>query len=175
VLSTASVVVNDTSQAPAQPLVLWGTRANDTITGGGAGDRLAGVPASGTSSADLGRNQIDSLTGRGGPDVFLLADGRGTFYNDGSSRSQGLNDYARIRDFNLAEGDKLQLKTNTNYLYRNATVSGVAYTEIYLSNGDTSLTAADELIGRLDGSPISGNGLNFFSSSSNAPTWATFV
>jgi hypothetical protein len=80
-----------------------------------------------------------------------------------------------IKDFNLAEADKLQLKASTNYLFRNATVSGVAYTEVFLSNGDTSLTAADELIARLEGSPISGSGLNVFSSSSNAPTWATFV
>lgn len=178
VLSSASVVVNDTSQAPPppdQPLVLWGTTASDTITGGGAADRLAGVRSSGTRAADLGRNQIDTLTGNGGADVFLVADSRGTFYNDNNAKNQGVNDYALVKDFKLAEADKLQLKARTNYLFRNATVSGVAYTEIFLSNGDTRLTAADELIARLEGSPISGSGLNFFSSSSNAPTWATFV
>ena len=178
VLSSTSVVVNDTSQAPPpadQPLVLWGTTGSDTITGRSAADRLAGVPSSGTRANDLGRNQIDTLIDNGGADVFLLADSRGTFYNDNNSRKQGLNDYALVKDFKLSEADKLQLKASTNYLFRNATVSGVAYTEIFLSNGDTRLTAADELIARLEGSPISGSGLNFFSSSSNAPTWATFV
>ncbi|WP_053068337.1 hypothetical protein [Synechococcus sp. GFB01] len=177
VLSSASVVVNDTSQAPLpdQPQVLWGTTASDTITGSNAPDQLAGVPATGTNGASMGKGQIDTLTGRGAGDTFLLADSRGGFYNDGNSRNQGLNDYALIKDFKLVEADKLQLKTNTNYLYRNATVSGVAYTEIFLSNGDTSFTAADELIARLEGSPISGSGLNFFSSSSNSLVWVTFV
>jgi len=175
VLSSASVVVNDTSQAPPppdQPRVLWGTTGSDTITGGAAGDRLAGVPSSGTRANDLGRNQIDTLIGNGGADVFLLADSRGTFYNDGNARNQGTSDYALIKDFNIAEGDKLQLRAGTQILYRNVTINGVAHTEFFLGNGDNSFTAADELIARLENRSLApGSGVFTLGNQ----TWTTYV
>ena len=174
VLSSASVVVNDTSLTPNtdQPLLLWGTTGNDVITGGNNNDQLAGVPSSGTSAVDLGRSQIDTLTGRAGADLFLLADLRGTFYNDGNSRSQGTSDYALIKDFNIAEGDKLRLRTGTQILYRNVTLNGIANTEIFLGNGDNKFSSADELIGRLENTALApGSGAWILGNT----TWTSYV
>ena len=140
------------SSAAATPVaeaarVLWGTTGNDSLTGGSGDDRLAGVLATGTTASALGRDQVDVLTGGKGADTFLLADSRGTFYNDGNGQSFGTGDYARILDFSVAEGDRLQLKAGSQYLYRNLNGS----TEIYLGNGDRYFDAADELIARLQG------------------------
>ena len=107
---------------------------------------MRSAAATGTTAPALGRGQIDTLTGGNGKDTFLLADSRGNFYDDGSTRSQGLNDYALITDFNALE-DKLQLRNGSQYLYRFANNA----TEIFLGNGNNSLTNADELIGRLQG------------------------
>ena len=101
----------------------------------------------------MGRGQIDVVTGNAGADLFLLGDSRGIFYNDGSTTSSGTGDYLRIRDFNKAE-DHLQLRSGNQYLFRNVTISGVATTEIYLGNGDTSFNARDELIARLDNTAL---------------------
>lgn len=172
--SATPVTVNDTSQTPStdQPLVLWGTTGNDVITGRSANDQLAGVRSSGTRAADLGRNQVDTLTGAAGADLFLLADRRGTFYNDGSSRSQGTGDYARIKDFNLAEGDRLQLRAGSQFLYRNVTLNGIATTEIFLGNGDNSFSAADELIARLEKTALApASGVYILGNQS----WTTYV
>ncbi|MEB3276210.1 MAG: M12 family metallo-peptidase [Cyanobacteriota bacterium] len=176
-----SVTVNDTSQAVVvQSFDRWGTTASDVITGGDAADRLAGVLATGTKGGSMGKGQIDTLTGYGAGDTFLLADSRGTFYNDGNSRSQGTGDYALIKDFNAAAGDMLQLKSGSQYLYRNTTISNVAYTEIYLGNGDSGFSAADELIARLEGAPLSTSGAVALASSPTVfvlgnPGWASFV
>lgn len=137
-----------------QPLVLWGTTASDVITGASKDDQLAGVPASGISASALGKGQVDTLTGGDGADLFLLADARGTFYNDGNSRNYGKNDYALIRDFSASQGDVLQLESGRQHLWRNTTINGVAYTEIYLGNGDSSFSSADELIARLEGQSL---------------------
>jgi hypothetical protein len=147
----SSVVVNDTSK-PDAPLTLWGTTGSDVITGGSNNDRLAGVPASGTRGSSMGKGQIDTITGGLGADIFLVADSRGTFYNDGSSKSQGLNDYVLIKDFNAAEGDRLQLRVANQYWYRD--VGGTR--EIYLADGIAGFGVGDELVARLEGAGIAG-------------------
>ena len=157
---------------PATDQILWGTTGNDTITGGSGNDQLAGVPASGTTSSALGRSQIDTLTGAAGADLFLLADSRGTFYNDGNSRSQGTGDYALIKDFKPVEGDRLQLRAGSQVLYRNVTINGIANTEIFLGNGDSRFTSADELIARLEHTALApGSGVYVVGSQS----WTTYV
>jgi hypothetical protein len=154
------------------PQVLWGTTSNDVITGGSSNDQLAGVPSSGTLAADLGRGQIDTLTGGGGADLFLLADSRGTFYNDGNTKTQGTGDYALIKDFKIGEGDRLQLRAGSQFLYRNVTINGVANTEIFFGNGDNRFTAADELIARLENTSLApGTGVYVVGNQ----TWATYV
>lgn len=161
--SAAPVTVNDTSQTPVTttPLILWGTTANDTLTGsrgGAAGaDQITGVTASGTLAANLGRGQIDTVTGGAGADLFLLADARGGFYNDGRSTNSGSGDHLRINDFNPNE-DRLQLLSGQQYLFRNVTIKGTAFSEIYLGNGDSSFNGRDELVARLEGAPLGAAG-----------------
>ncbi len=166
--ATVTIADNDAAPPPPTNQILWGTTGNNTITGGNGDDRIAGVPSSGTSAAALGRNQIDSLTGGGGRDTFLLADSRGTFYNDGSRLSQGTEDYALIKDFNAAD-DKLQLRSDSQYLYR---FSGGS-TEIFLGNGDNRFSNADELIGKLEGvNLVPGTGAYILGTGNS---WTTFI
>ncbi|MEB3234606.1 MAG: S8 family serine peptidase [Cyanobacteriota bacterium] len=158
------------------PKTIWGTTASNDLTGvngGGSGnDQLSGLPNTTSTDPDsLGRTQIDKVTGGAGADRFLLADNRGTFYNDGNTSSYGTGDYLWVVDFNASE-DKLQLKAGSQYLYRNITISNVAYTEIYLGNGDRRFNGADELIGRLQNTSLApGTGVYIFASES----WAIFA
>ncbi|MCP9824942.1 S8 family serine peptidase [Synechococcus sp. EJ6-Ellesmere] len=168
-LATITIADND-SAAPPSPidLTLWGTTANDTITGSSGDDRLAGVPATGTGLTNLGRGQIDTLTGGAGRDTFLLADSRGTFYTDGSRRSQGTRDYALVTDFNSNE-DSLQLKSGYQYLSRFSNGA----TEIYLGNGDNRFNSSDELIARLQGVNLTPASGVYILGTSNS--WTAFV
>jgi len=143
-LASASLVINDTSQAaapapaptptptptptPAPPtnLVLWGTTGSDAIVAGDGNDRLTGVLATGTTTTALGKGQVDKLTGGLGADVFVLGDSRGVFYDDGVAANVGSSDYAWIRDFQ-AGIDHLQLR------------AGFSYIASYAANGSTSL------------------------------------
>ncbi|MFO7628408.1 MAG: S8 family serine peptidase [Prochlorococcaceae cyanobacterium] len=135
----------------AGPQILWGTTASDTITGGAGDDQIAGVTATGSTAASLGKGQIDTLVGGAGADTFLLADGRGVFYVGGNSRNMGTGDYALIADFNAAEGDRLQLRQGLSFLARTVDLGGITTTEIYLSDGNAVLGNGDDLIARLQG------------------------
>jgi subtilisin family serine protease len=130
--------------------VLWGTTASDTVTGAAGNDRISGVLASGTSSAEMGTQQIDVLTGANGSDVFLLGDARGVFYDDRKTGSLGTADYALIKDF-IAGTDKLQLR-NLSYLY---TVSTGGLSLYWDRNANGLLESGgrnrDELIAVLEG------------------------
>ena len=147
VANTASISILDasTTPLPAQGQTIWGTNGNDVLTGSNGSDTISGIASTGTN---LGRGQIDTLTGLLGADIFLLADARGTFYNDGNRRSQGTNDYAIIKDFSMADGDKLQVNAGSQYLASFNSAANATY--FYLGNGDSRLTAADELIARID-------------------------
>ena len=147
VANTASISILDasTTPLPAQGQTIWGTNGNDVLTGSNGSDTISGIASTGTN---LGRGQIDTLTGLLGADIFLLADARGTFYNDGNRRSQGTNDYAIIKDFSIADGDKLQVNAGSQYLASFNSAANATY--FYLGNGDSRLTAADELIARID-------------------------
>lgn len=149
-------------------LTLWGTTGGDLITGGTGNDQLAGVPQTGTTATALGRGQIDTLTGGAGSDRFLLADSRGTFYNDGSNKSQGTADYALITDFNASD-DVVQLRNGSQYLFR---YSG-SNTEIFLGNGDNRFNTSDELIARLKGINLAPDS-NVYILATNT-SWASFV
>lgn len=168
-LADLVVTIKDTSLTPVPSnLTLWGTTGNDVITGGNGNDQLAGVPQTGTTASALGRGQIDTLTGGAGSDRFLLADSRGTFYNDGSNKSQGTSDYALVTDFNAAE-DVLQLRSGSQYLYR---YSG-GNTEIFLGNGDNRFNTSDELIAKLQGINLTpGSSFYFLGATTN---WVNFV
>lgn len=123
--------------------IIEGTNRNDVLIGTSGADRLSGVG----SSKQLGKATIDVLTGGAGNDVFVLGDSRGRFYDDGSARSSGMNDFARITDF--GSGDKLQLKgTAAEYLQGWINnLQGFSGTGIYHdTNGNGVIDSRDELI-----------------------------
>lgn len=157
IATTASLSILDSSLTPLPPSgqTIWGTNRNDVLTGGIGNDIIFGITKAGTNT---GKGQIDTLTGLAGADIFVLADGRGVFYNDNNARSQGTNDYGIIKDFSIGDGDKLQLKTGLQYLYSYDSSANATY--FYLGNGDSRFNAADELIARLDNVNLTpGNGV----------------
>jgi len=147
IATTAILSILDSSVAPLPPSgqTIWGTNRNDVLTGSIGNDTISGIAK---SSVNIGKGQIDTLTGLAGADIFVLADGRGVFYNDKNARSQGTNDYGIIKDFSIGDGDKLQLKAGLQYLYSYDSSANATY--FYLGNGDYRFNAADELIARLD-------------------------
>jgi hypothetical protein len=79
-----------------------GGLGNDDLQGDSGADILTGW-GSGTGSA----NQIDSLNGGNGADLYILGNSTSLFYNEG-----GYNDYAKIVGFEAE--DRIQLKGTAN-------------------------------------------------------------
>ena len=135
---------------PPPPAInnIHGTSGSDTIFGTAGNDRIWGVPATGTAP---GRGTIDTLTGNGGDDIFMLGDNRGRFYDDGKPKSPGTSDYALITDF--AAGDHIQVVgTQADYFQAMATLNGVTGSALYYdSNNNNVLDAKDELIALIQG------------------------
>lgn len=77
---------------------LFGQAGNDILMGGDGNERLKGTP---TNSLDP--NEVDTLNGKGGNDVYILGNAKGAFYDNG-----GDQDKALIIDF-VSGQDKLQL------------------------------------------------------------------
>ncbi|UUR06971.1 Ig-like domain-containing protein [Sphingomonas glaciei] len=122
---------------------IGGTNRSDVLIGTGGIDHITGVG----SGKGLGKGTIDTLTGGAGNDVFVLGDGRGRFYDDGSNRSSGSADYVRITDFSA--GDKLQLKGEASDYLQGwiNNLQGAPGTGIYHdTNGNGILDARDELV-----------------------------
>ncbi|MGF1497394.1 MAG: cadherin-like domain-containing protein [Elainellaceae cyanobacterium] len=119
-----------------------GTEGNSTLIGGSGDDTLIGVNPNGLAP---GSSEVDVLTGQGGADTFVLGDVTRAYYNDGTSTTPGLEDYALVRDFNGSEGDRIQLSgTAANYELQ----------ESPLGNGTAvyqTLDAEPELIGIIEG------------------------
>jgi Ca2+-binding RTX toxin-like protein len=90
---------------------LLGGALQDSLTGGGGNDSLDGGSEDdyliGTSDVLFGANEIDTLTGAAGGDVFVLGDATAAYYNTAAAAG----DYALITDFSVATNDQLQLKT----------------------------------------------------------------
>jgi subtilisin family serine protease len=151
----STVLLNDTSK-PAG-VMLWGSTSNDQITGSVGPDQLAGVRSTGTTAADLGAGQIDTLTGLADKDLFLVGDSRGVFYDDRINNNLGSVDYALIKDFTPGI-DKLQVKGGNAYLY---TLSSSGLMFYWDRNRNGSLTSSgknqDELIAVLPGLSALGN------------------
>ena len=81
---------------------LAGGEGNDNITGGSGRDTLVGVFASDDTP---GVGEVDTLSGAQDGDMFILGDASNVYY-----AGDAAEDYALITDFDLAEGDMLQLK-----------------------------------------------------------------
>jgi len=132
------------------PSNIYGKQGSDSVTGTSGPDKIWGVSA---ATNDLGRGAVDTLTGGLGGDTFVLGDARGRFYDDGWSFSAGTGDYAKITDFNAAQGDKIQAAgLASRYLLHTATVGGASGMGVYYdSNGGGTWNSSDELVGFLPG------------------------
>ncbi|MGB3204278.1 MAG: Ig-like domain-containing protein, partial [Crinalium sp.] len=154
---------NDTITGDSNSNYLYGFAGDDLLRGGGGTDYLYGGDGldtlTGANLANFGVGEIDLLTGNAGADTFVLGTNTGVLYNDGVNNNAGLTDYARILDFNVAE-DVVQLTNNSSYYLGAAptgTYSGSSGTGIFIDNDGTSgLSAKDELIGVLQGVPLTG-------------------
>lgn len=71
--------------------VLNGNVGNDTLTAGNGNDILRG--------ADIGRGEIDTLSGGSGADTYQLFNGVTILYDDGINDAGGTGDFARILGF----------------------------------------------------------------------------
>lgn len=164
--SSATINIVDNDPAPVSPN-FWGTPGNDTITGNAGNNLIAGVSESGN---DNGKSTIDTLTGLGGKDTFVLADARrSTFYNDGNNRNQGTGDYALIKDLNSSEGDLVQLRSGSQYLIRN----NGSNTELFLGNGNNTFSSNDEFIATIQGVNLAtGTGVYILGTTAS---WTSFV
>ena len=134
---------------------LWGTAGNDTIIGGVGNDMIAGVPLVGSTSG-----QVDILTGGVGADIFILADSRGAFYNDGIDRTLGTNDYALIKDFQSGV-DKLQLLAGNYFTTRVGSSLNIYWDRNVNGRFETSLSSSDELVAVLQNSTITSGDVIF--------------
>lgn len=163
VLDTAlSITINDTSTTPPGTPII-GTTGSDTLQGTAAPELISGVPTSGIGTS-MGRGQVDTVTGLGGADIFVIGDSRGVLYDDGIANNAGTADYLTIRDYQRGS-DKIQIKSNTNYITRTTTINRVAVTEIYWDRNNSrtlnlSGSSRDELVARLDGTFSGANALS---------------
>lgn len=95
---------------------------SDTVIGGANGDVLNGIYNSDGDSPQFNEEervaavQVDTLTGLGGADTFVLGDASGQYYTNG-----GDNDFARITDYN-PQTDSIQIYDDPNV--------GIGYAQI---------------------------------------------
>jgi phosphodiesterase/alkaline phosphatase D-like protein len=118
----------------------WG---NDSLVGGAGDDTLAGVSLSNIEKAGI--DEIDTLTGGLGSDLFAIAASNRVYYNSDKPTTLGLSDYAVITDFKLTE-DAIQLAKELDYEVGNAPTGIPTGAGIFLADGDRS-----ELIAVLQG------------------------
>lgn len=169
-VATKTVVIADTSTGYTS---FWGTTANNTIVGSANPDFISGVPSTGSSSSALGRGQVDTVTGRGGADIFIFGQFRDgssrVFYDNGNSTTVGPSDYMAITDFNRLV-DKLQFVSG-RYFLRNASTNTTIYWDRN-NNGTLELTGSnrDELIGIIQKVNLG----NIVVTESSKPNWIRY-
>jgi hypothetical protein len=127
---------------------LYGGRGNDQLFGGEGSDRLVGGKGNdqltGVQFDDQkpGFLEIDILEGRSGADTFILGNQTTAFYLGKVGTSDLNQDYAVIKDLDLAQGDKIQLTgTASDYTLK----SGAKGMGLYANNeGHSDLIAVLE-------------------------------
>jgi Ca2+-binding RTX toxin-like protein len=122
--------------------VLHGGAGNDTLNGGAGNDILNGYGG--------GVGEMDGLTGGAGADTFVLGDSSTAFY-----LGSNLGERASIFDFNLAEGDTIQLHGSaSDYTFTTASYgwgTDAADTALYYNNnGSYDLIAVVQDVSNLD-------------------------
>jgi Ca2+-binding RTX toxin-like protein len=142
---------NDTLDGGVGNDSLLGGLGNDSLVGGSGLDTLIGVNA---LNANAGTNEIDTLTGGAiDSDRFVLADTTQLYYRTTSAAAFGVNDYAKITDFQSGV-DKLVLKSGINYFTTSASpVAGITGNFfIFRDNAALgTLNAADDLVAAIAG------------------------
>lgn len=133
---------------------LYGDRGNDRLSGGSGNDRIRGGIGNDRLLGGTGNDQLlgedgndilqgawrrrsaekDTLTGGKGRDTFVLGNEFGTLYDDGKANSMGTNNYALITDFNIKQGDKLQLSNDHTYRLGSAPKSAGGGRGLYIDN-----------------------------------------
>ncbi|MEM9155725.1 MAG: PQQ-dependent sugar dehydrogenase, partial [Cyanobacteria bacterium P01_F01_bin.33] len=130
---------------------LFGRDGNDNLWGGSGDDVLVGNQGEdtlmGADSIDLGRGAVDQLRGDGSADRYVLGDKSNVYYDDGVTATAGIEDYALIQSFVIAENDTLQLGgMPSDYVLGVSPINGKNGTAIYLNKLDV-----DELIAVVEG------------------------
>jgi hypothetical protein len=119
--------------------LLFGGEGSDRLVGGRGNDQLTGVQFDGQKPGFL---EIDVLEGRSGADTFILGNQTTVFYLGKVGTSDLSQDYAVIKDLDLAQGDKIQLSgTASDYTLK----SGAKGMGLYANNeGQSDLIAVIE-------------------------------
>lgn len=135
-------------QKPALPAIFGTAAAWETVRGTAADEMIYGIARTG----DRGTATRDWLYGGGGNDIFVLGDGQGIFYDDGSATSAGRADLAAIMDFD--RGDKIMLAgTMADYVMKYEVINGKAGTSIFRDdNHNGKFDGFDEYIAHVTGS-----------------------
>ncbi len=169
-VASKSIIINDTSTGVT---LIWGTSGNNTLVGTNGIDYISGIPATGTTAQILGKGQVDSATGKGGADVFILGEVRGgtprIFYNNGVASSSGSTDSLTIQDFNKLN-DRVQLVAG-RYFTRNSATNTILYWDRN-NNGSLQLTGTsrDEVI-----AVFKGVNLGNLTITNNSVPWVKYV
>jgi serralysin len=127
---------NDTILGDIGNDLLAGGIGNDSLVGGTGRDTLIGVHS---LKIDPGKGETDRLKGNSNPDLFVLGDGNGAYYQYSTSLDKGI-----IRDFTLNSDKILLYGSPSNYRLTNSDGS----TKIYYGQPGTIAT---ELIGIVEG------------------------
>lgn len=158
---------------PVQNFVFTGTSKNDSLNGDAGADVLTGVNP---DAAQPGLGEVDALTGGKGADLFVLGNARTAFYDDANAATGGSADYARIRDFSLVDGDRIQLHGSAAD-YQLVQSPGGLRIVLKKPNGEPG-----EMIGLIESAPVGltlDNGFNYLDTSlqvtSFAPTASGFT
>ena len=123
--------------------ILSGRGGNDWLSGGGGDDTLQG--------SDGAIGEIDTLIGGSGSDQFILGITTAALYDDGNAATEGAQDYALVKDFNLNE-DILQLNGQQSDYLLAASPTGLPIgTAIYRIKPESE---PDELIAILENQSI---------------------
>ena len=116
----------------AQADIIWGNLGNDTLHGGSANAQLRGGQG---DDSIVGGSGSEFISGDRGNDTMSGGGGADTFH---SSQDAGID---KVLDFNLAEGDRVELDPGTTF-----TVSQVgADTVIDMGNGNQMILAGVQM------------------------------
>jgi Ca2+-binding RTX toxin-like protein len=149
---------------------LEGGQGSDSLFGGGGNDQLIGVNA---NSINTGSGEVDTLEGGQGRDRFILGDAVKVFYDDNLTLTNGVSDYALIKDFNIFD-DKIYLfGDRSTYLLSESPIPGVSGTAILInkpgSEPDEVIAVVEGVIGLDLNSYYFANWKNIYSNNFESP------